>query len=126
MTTGKITLEQIEQAVSVNCVIDHTNLKRLTLKKLPGPIKNTGIGRLIFIYLADKLWYTGEEIREYIGMTTEEYGTRFERLPRLIREGREAFESNPTHYDDVPLFFYRKLRLITNYIYVTHGITLFL
>lgn len=91
---------------------------------MPGPVKNTGIPRMIFVYLANKAGFDQKDIRDYIGMTKEEYAGIQRKLPRFYEHGKVLFEERPQYFNEIPLFFYRKLRLITNYIHRVYHVDL--
>jgi len=120
-----INLEEIEKAIMVNCVINHHANHRLVLYRNAGPVKNTYIPRMIFIYLAEKAGFEPKDARDYIGMTKEEYEGIHKKLPRFYEHGKIFFEDRPQYFDEIPLFFYRKLRLISNYIFRVYGVDLY-
>lgn len=112
-----IPLQEIDKAIRINCHIDHSAFKPLTLVK-DGNVKNQGIPRSIFIYVALKLGYDAELICDYLGITQTEYQNKVETLNKLYKTGKYCFTNKIAlaGVDDTSLLFYRKLLLVGNYL----------
>lgn len=119
----QITMIRIEEAIRANCIIDTYAEKKLTLVKYAGT-KNKGIGRILFMYFAVEAGYGKEDICDYLEMSEDELYGKASRIDHLFAEGKEKFEQvrhpgtsyNFANADDSALFFYRKIRLIENYL----------
>lgn len=112
-----IPLQEIDKAIRINCQIDHTAFKSLTLVK-EGNNKNQGVGRSLFIYVARKVGYDKELICDYLAITGVEYDNKVDNLPQLYRAGKYFFNNKvkAEDLDDTCLLFYRKLLLVGNYL----------
>lgn len=112
-----IPLQEIDKAIRINCQIDHSAFKALTLVK-DGNLKNQGVGRSIFIYVARKAGYDREKICDYLGITAVEFDNKVENLPQLHKAGKYFFNNKvkAEELDETSLLFYRKLLLVGNYL----------
>lgn len=116
----QLSLENIFLAIRLNCPVDARADRPLTLLKLPGKIRNTGVGRALFVYYALKSGHSQEDITERIRMTLEEFDGKKGRLNDFIAKGRHRFENDPNGPEDVYLFFYRKFLLVKSYLKYNH------
>jgi hypothetical protein len=126
MQPKKIPLREIERSITINCAIDHKSKKALQLPKRYQGLTNQGLGRCIFIYLAQQVGYMQEEICDYLTMSDTEFEHKNSIITELYDIGRMLFESteHPTNYQDTRdnyLFFYRKLVLAQNYLRYRFG-----
>lgn len=112
-----IPLQEIDKAIRINCHIDHSAFKPLTLVKERNN-KNQGTGRLLFIYIATKLGYDKEVICDYLAITATEFDNKVETLPKVYKSGKYQFlnKQKSEDNDDTSLLFYRKLLLVGNYL----------
>jgi hypothetical protein len=112
-----IPLQEIDRGIRINCQIDHGAFKPLTLVK-EGNIKNQGVGRSLFIYVALKVGYDKEKICDYLGITANEFDNKVETLPQLYKTGKHFFvyKVKAEDQDETCLLFYRKLLLVGNYL----------
>ncbi len=124
MISQNITLQIIEQSIRKTCVIDDSAEKMLTLVKYMGT-KNKGVGRSLFIFIAMQYGFEPEEICDYLRIHREEFNRKWADLDTLYAAGKQKFEKFDkkkvqVEHDETPFFFYRKLRLIYNYLRYTY------
>ncbi len=116
----QISLENIFRAVSANFIIDSKSEKPLQLVKMPGKIKNVGVGRSLFVYFALKCGHMPDQIMEKIRMTSQEFEGKVSRINDYVSVGRDKFNNDPNAPEDIYLFFYRKFLLIRSYLQYNH------
>jgi len=120
MLPKKIPLREIERSIAINCAIDKKSNKPLQLTKWQG-LTNQGLGRCIFIYIAQNCGYNPEEICDYLTIQDFEYAQKAAILEEFYTNGKYLFETigHTAGYletRDTYLFFYRKLVLAQNYL----------
>jgi len=116
-----IPLLEIDRAIRLNCVIAKDSGRALTLAKKPG-IRNQGVGRALFVFVALHAGHNKEEICDFLGMTEEEYEKKMHLSDEYYRCGHDLFHNKRagdfyyTEVHETPLLFYRKLILVRNYL----------
>lgn len=118
-----VPLQEIDKAIRINCHIDHSAFKTLTLVK-DGNSKNQGVGRLLFIYVASRLGFDREVICDFLAITEAEYNNKTSMLPEIYKTGEYCFTNKRNQleeHEESCLVFYRKLLLIGNYLRYKYG-----